>query len=58
MAVAELLTGVIAPMPLYDEFYKTADQEGAIFLHASMSVVMISFVILSLVELRRDSSLP
>jgi putative ABC transport system permease protein len=49
MAVAELLTWAIPPMPLYDEFYKTADHEGAIFLHASMSVMMISFVILSLV---------
>jgi ABC-type antimicrobial peptide transport system permease subunit len=36
-------------MPLYDEFYKTANHEGAIFLHASLSVMMISFIILSLV---------
>ena len=49
MAVAEILTWVIPPMPLYDEFYKTANHEGAIFLHASMSVMMISFIILSLV---------
>jgi hypothetical protein len=49
MAVAELLTWAIPPMPLYDEFYKTADHEGAIFLHASMSVMIISFVILSMV---------
>jgi putative ABC transport system permease protein len=35
--------------PLYDEFYKTTDHEGAIFLHASMGVMMISFMILSLV---------
>lgn len=49
MAVAELLTWAIPPMPLYDEFYKTADHEGAIFLHASLSVMVISFVILSLV---------
>jgi hypothetical protein len=35
--------------PLYDEFYKTADHEGAVFLHASMSVMIISFTILSLV---------
>jgi putative ABC transport system permease protein len=49
MAVAEVLTWVIPPMPLYDEFYKTANHEGAIFLHASMSVMMISFIILSLV---------
>ena len=47
MAVAEVLTWAIPPMPLYDEFYKTADHEGAIFLHASMGVMMISFVILS-----------
>jgi putative ABC transport system permease protein len=49
MAVAEILTWVIPPMPLYDEFYKTANHEGAIFLHASMSVMMISFIILSMV---------
>ena len=49
MAVAEVLTWIIPPMPLYDEFYKTANHEGAIFLHASMSVMMISFVILSVV---------
>src|SRR4030081_4032770 len=49
MAVAVLLTWAIPPMPLYDEFYKTANHEGAIFLHASLSVMMISFVILSLV---------
>ena len=49
MAVAEALTWIIPPMPLYDEFYKTANHEGAIFLHASLSVMMISFIILSLV---------
>jgi putative ABC transport system permease protein len=49
MAVAELLTWVIPPMPLYDEFYKTADHEGAIFLHASMGVMIVSFTILSMV---------
>ena len=49
MAVAEILTWIIPPMPLYDEFYKTANHEGAIFLHASMSVMVVSFVILSLV---------
>jgi putative ABC transport system permease protein len=49
MAVAELLTWAIPPMPLYDEFYKTTDHEGEIFLHASMGVMMISFIILSLV---------
>src|SRR5215471_1351735 len=49
MLAAELLTWVIPPMPLYDEFYKTADHEGAIFLHASMGVMVISFTILALV---------
>jgi putative ABC transport system permease protein len=49
IAVAEFLTWVIPPMPLYDEFYKTTDHEGAIFLHASMGVMMASFVILSMV---------
>jgi putative ABC transport system permease protein len=49
MLVAELLTWAIPPMPLYDEFYKTTDHEGAIFLHASMGVMIISFTILSLV---------
>ncbi len=49
MALAVLLTWVIPPMPLYDEFYKTANHEGAIFLHASMSVMIVSFTILSLV---------
>jgi putative ABC transport system permease protein len=49
MFVAELLTWAIPPMPLYDEFYKTTDHEGAIFLHASMGVMIISFTILSLV---------
>jgi putative ABC transport system permease protein len=49
MVVAEIFTWIIPPMPLYDEFYKTANHEGAIFLHASMSVMMVSFIILSLV---------
>ncbi len=49
MAVAEVLTWIIPPMPLYNEFYKTANHEGAIILHASLSVMMISFIILSLV---------
>jgi putative ABC transport system permease protein len=49
MAVAEVLTWIIPPMPLYDEFYKTTDHEGAIFLHASLGVVLASFAILSIV---------
>jgi putative ABC transport system permease protein len=49
MLFAQFLTWVIPPMPLYDEFYKTADHEGAIFLHASASVMIVSFTILSMV---------
>jgi putative ABC transport system permease protein len=49
IGVAEFLTWVIPPMPLYDEFYKTTDHQGAIFLHASMGVMIVSFVILAMV---------
>ena len=49
MAFSEILTWAIPPMPLYDEFYKTADHEGAIFLHASLSVMIVSFSILAIV---------
>ena len=49
MAVAVLLTWVIPPMPLYSDLYKTDYHEGDIFLHASVTVMAISFAILSLV---------
>lgn len=49
MAIAILLTWAIPPMPLYSQFYKTANHEGDIFLRASASVMIISFTILSLV---------
>jgi putative ABC transport system permease protein len=49
MGLAVLLTWIIPPMPLYSEFYKTTNHEGDIFLQASASVMIISFVILSLV---------
>jgi putative ABC transport system permease protein len=44
-----LLTVVIPPMPLYSEFYKTANHQGDIFLKASLGVMLVSFAILSLV---------
>ena len=44
-----LLTVVIPPMPLYSEFYKTANHQGDIFLKASLGVMLVSFVVLSLV---------
>ena len=36
-------------MPLYSEFYKTTNHQGDIFLKASLSVMLVSFVVLSLV---------
>jgi putative ABC transport system permease protein len=49
MALAVFLAWIIPPMPLYSEFYKTANHEGDIFLRTSGSVMAISFIILSLV---------
>jgi putative ABC transport system permease protein len=44
-----LLTVVIPPMPLYSEFYKTANHQGDIFLKASLGVMLVSFIVLSFV---------
>ncbi len=44
-----LLTVVIPPLPLYSEFYKTANHQGDIFLNASLNVMLISSIILSIV---------
>ena len=44
-----LVTVVLPPMPLYSEFYKTANHQGDIFLKASLGVMTVSFVVLSLV---------
>jgi putative ABC transport system permease protein len=44
-----LLTTVIPPMPLYSEFYKTANHQGDIFLRASLNVMFTSVIILSVV---------
>lgn len=44
-----LLTTVIPPMPLYSEFYKTANHQGDIFLRASINVMFTSVIILSIV---------
>jgi putative ABC transport system permease protein len=44
-----LLTAVIPPLPLYSEFYKTANHQGDIFLQASLNVMLVSFIVLSLV---------
>jgi putative ABC transport system permease protein len=44
-----LLTVVIPPMPLYSEFYKTTNHQGDIFLQASVNVMLVSFIVLSIV---------
>ena len=44
-----LLTTVIPPMPLYSDFYKTANHQGDIFLRASLNVMFTSVIILSVV---------
>ena len=44
-----LLTVVIPPLPLYSALYKTANHQGDLFLKASVGVMMVSFMILSLV---------
>jgi putative ABC transport system permease protein len=49
MALAVFLTWVIPPMPLYGALFKTTNHEGDIFLHASLSVMVVSFIILSMV---------
>ena len=49
MGLAILLTWVIPPMPLYSELYKTTNHEGDIFLHASTTVMLLSFAILTII---------
>jgi putative ABC transport system permease protein len=44
-----LLTVVIPPLPLYSGFYKTTNHQGDIFLNASLQVMIISTIILSIV---------
>jgi len=44
-----LLTVLMPPMPLYSEFYKTTNHQGDIFLQASASVMLVSFIVLSVV---------
>jgi putative ABC transport system permease protein len=49
MALSLLLCYLIPPMPLYGDMYKLPNNEGDIVLRASLTVMVISFVILSLV---------
>ncbi len=49
VVLAVAITYIIPPMPLYGDLYKTANHEGDIFLRASASVMIVSFMILSMV---------
>ena len=47
--VSIALAYAIPPMPLYSDLYKTANNEGDIFLRPSLMVMSVSFVVLALV---------
>ena len=47
--VSIALAYAIPPMPLYSDLYKTANNEGDIFLRPSLMVMGVSFVVLTLV---------
>jgi putative ABC transport system permease protein len=49
MVVAVGVSYLIPPMPLYSDIYKTADHQGDIFLRASPSIMLASFLILAAV---------
>jgi putative ABC transport system permease protein len=47
--VSFALAYAIPPMPLYSDLYKTANNEGDIFLRPSMMVITVSFIVLTIV---------
>lgn len=49
MLLAVAVGYMVPPMPLYSDIYKTANHEGDIILRASVSVMLISFFILTAV---------
>jgi putative ABC transport system permease protein len=49
--VSYALAYAIPPMPLYSDLYKTANNEGDIFLRPSMMVMSVSFIVLTMVGL-------
>jgi putative ABC transport system permease protein len=49
MIFATLLAHAIPPMPLYSDMYKTANNEGDIILRTSSTVMITSFLILTIV---------
>ncbi|NYF80488.1 ABC transporter permease [Granulicella arctica] len=49
MLVAVAVAYIVPPMPLYSDIYKTANHEGDIILHPSLTVMLVSFGILAIV---------
>ncbi len=49
VVVSIITTYLVPPMPLYSAMYKTANHDGDIILHASLGIMLASFVILGLV---------
>ncbi len=49
MVVAVAVAYLVPPMPLYSDIYKTANHEGDIILHPSLTVMLVSFGILAVV---------
>lgn len=49
MIVAVAVAYLVPPMPLYSDIYKTANHEGDIILHPSLTVMLVSFGILAVV---------
>ena len=49
MVMAVIIAAIIPPMPLYSDFYKTANHDGDIFLRTSPAVMLISFAVLTVV---------
>ncbi|MEO6804257.1 MAG: ABC transporter permease [Granulicella sp.] len=49
MIVAIGVAYAIPPMPLYSDMYQTANHEGDIILHPSVTVMLVSFAILAVV---------
>ena len=49
MVMAVIIAAIIPPMPLYSDFYKTANHDGDIFLRTSLPVMLISFAVLAVV---------
>ncbi|MGA8940367.1 MAG: ABC transporter permease [Acidobacteriaceae bacterium] len=47
--VSIVTTYLVPPMPLYSAMYKTANHDGDIILHASMGIMLASFIILGIV---------